>query len=126
MDIKGQVTFVGPIQTGRSERTGSDWKAQDIVVSYYENPTDRYADSVVVRIMNDKVDELALKLGDDVELGIGLSAREYDGRHYQEVRAFRINKVGAAAAPAPEQASTGHPAEEMPSRQPGAWNEPPF
>ena len=126
MDIKGQVTFVGPIQTGRSERTGSDWKAQDILVSYYENPTDRYADSVVVRIMNDKVDELALKLGDDVELGIGLSAREYNGRHYQEVRAFRINKVGAAAAQAPEQGSTGQPTAEMSSQQLGAEDYPPF
>lgn len=106
MNIKGKVTHVCPERKGTSERTGSEWRSQEAVVSYYENPTDRYPDSIVVSIRNEKIDELKLAVGDEVEIGFGLSAREYQGRYFQEVRTFRLSKVEGTAQPAGETAGT--------------------
>lgn len=106
MNIKGRVKHVCAERKGTSERTGSEWRSQDVVVEYYENPTDRYPDSIVVSVRGEKIDELKLAVGDDVEIGFGLSAREYNGRYYQEVQTFRITKTGGQNQPAEEAVGT--------------------
>ena len=93
MDIKGRVIYVGQPNRGISKRTGNEWKSQDVVVQYFEHDTDRYPDSVYFRIFGERIDALNLKVNDEVEAGIGLTAREYDGKYYNEVSCFRLEKV---------------------------------
>lgn len=105
MKIRGRVAHVGVITTGVSQRTGNKWKSQEIVIEYFDNDNARYPDSVNVRIFGERVDTLQLQVNDEVEASIGLNAREYDGRFYNEARVYRIERVGGSlpqpAAPAP-------------------------
>jgi hypothetical protein len=104
MDIRGRIAFVGDIATGKSQRTGNDWKSQDVVVEYYEHDTDRYPDRVLVRIMNERIDELQLHENDLVTATVGFDVREYNGRHYLEARCYKMTKEQSApqATTAPE------------------------
>ena len=105
MKIKGRA-HVGVMTTGVSQRTGNTWKSQEVVIEYFDNDNARYPDSVNVRIFGERVDTLHLQVNDEVEASIGLNAREYDGRFYNEARVYRIERVGgslpqpAAQAPA--------------------------
>jgi len=105
MKIKGRLAHVGVITIGVSQRTGNKWKSQEIVIEYFDNDNARYPDSVNVRIFGERVDTLQLQVNDEVEASIGLNAREYDGRFYNEARVYRIERVGGSlpqpAAPAP-------------------------
>ena len=105
MKIRGRVAHVGVITTGVSQRTGNKWKSQEVVIEYFDNDNARYPDSVNVRIFGERVDTLQLQVNDEVEASIGLNAREYDGRFYNEARVYRIERVGGSlpqpAAPAP-------------------------
>ena len=105
MKIRGRVAHVGVITTGVSQRTGNKWKSQEIVIEYFDNDNARYPDSVNVRIFGERVDSLKLQVNDEVEASIGLNAREYDGRFYNEARVYQIERVGGSlqqpAAPAP-------------------------
>jgi hypothetical protein len=105
MKIRGRVAHVGVITTGVSQRTGNKWKSQEVVIEYFDNDNARYPDSVNVRIFGERVDNLQLQVNDEVEASIGLNAREYDGRFYNEARVYRIERVGGSlqqpAAPAP-------------------------
>jgi hypothetical protein len=50
----------------------------------------------------DKVRELdKYQVGDKVKVSFNLSAREYNGRWYNDIRAWRIEPAGAAPAAAP-------------------------
>ena len=78
------------------------------MIEYFDNDNARYPDSVNVRIFGERVDMLQLHVNDEVEASIGLNAREYDGRFYNEARVYRIERMGGSlpqpAAPAPASA----------------------
>ena len=62
----------------------------------------------------DKVKELArYQLGDKVKVSFNLSSREYNGRWYSDIRAWRIEPAGQAAQAAP--AAAPAPSAPMPS-----------
>lgn len=102
MYIKGKVSNVGQVTSGTSTKTGNQWKSQDIVVDFFETERDRWAQKVVLGVRNEKIDELKLKVGDTVEAGFELEAREYNGRWFQGTRLFSIRKVAAE----PQQTTT--------------------
>lgn len=122
MKIKGRVAHVGVITTGVSQRTGNKWKSQEVVIEYFDNDNARYPDSVNVRIFGERVDTLKLQVNDEVEASIGLNAREYDGRFYNEARVYRIERVGGSLPQpaAPAQAGGEEPAHDVPPVKPSS------
>lgn len=105
MYIKGKVVAVGNEESGISQRTGNEWKSLDFILEYYENPTDRYPDRVALRLMNGMIDDLAISEGDELEVGVGHSVWEYNGKWCNKLRAFSVKKV---EEPAKEEASFLH------------------
>ena len=64
----------------------------------------------------DKVRDLdKYQVGDKVKISFNLSSREYNGRWYTDVRAWRIEPAGAPQAPQHAQPSQPAPAAPMPS-----------
>ena len=135
MKIRGRVAHVGVITTGVSQRTGNKWKSQEVVIEYFDNDNARYPDSVNVRIFGERVDNLQLQVNDEVEASIGLNAREYDGRFYNESRVYRIERVGdslprpAEQAPAPacgEEPVHNDVSQVMPSSEASKGDDLPF
>jgi hypothetical protein len=51
MEFEGRISKVLPTRTG-TKQDGSEWKALPFVFEYYENPSDRYPDSVLLETMD--------------------------------------------------------------------------
>ena len=117
------------MRQGTSTRTGNEWYAQPFVFEYFENPTDRFADSVVLETFNTDIMP-HLKEGLEVICGFGHKAKtvtKQDGTQVtiNEMRLYKFESVqhankaaGAANAPAAEQSHTPpFPEPQNPSNQ---------
>ena len=99
MEFQGRIAKVLPVRSGVSQRTGNEWKALPFIFEYFENPTDRFADSVMLETFDTKVIE-NLKEGMEVRCGFGHKTREYEGKTYNELRLYKIESVRKGQQPA--------------------------
>lgn len=100
---KGIITFKSEVDTGVS-KNGNTWAKQTIVVSR-EGVIAPY-DKVALSVFGDKVvDSEKCRVGDKVEITYSISAKEYNGRWYNDVSLYRIvlqeASTRAAQRPAP-------------------------
>lgn len=121
MEFTGRVSKILPVRSGTSARTGNEWKALPFVFEYFENPSDRYADSVLLETFDSKVIE-NIKEGMEVRCGFGHKVRTYqkDGRDVtiNELRLYKIESVRAAQQP--PQAANAAAAGNQPTPQANA------
>ena len=129
MEFQGRIAKVLPVRSGVSQRTGNEWKALPFIFEYFENPTDRFADSVMLETFDTKVIE-NLKEGMEVRCGFGHRTREYEGKTYNELRLYKIESVrkkqqsaGQAAVMAEVQHPTGTTAAEQSQQSAGQQQE---
>lgn len=99
MEFQGRIAKVLPVRSGVSQRTGNEWKALPFIFEYFENPTDRFADSVMLETFDTNVIE-NLKEGMEVRCGFGHKTREYEGKTYNELRLYKIEIVRKVQQPA--------------------------
>lgn len=130
MEFQGRIAKVLPIRQGVSQRTGNEWKSLPFIFEYFENPTDRFADSVMLETFDTKVIE-NLKEGMEVRCGFGHKTREYtkDGKTMiiNDIRLYKIETVrkehpaGHATGMAGGQQQAG--TTEAPQQQEGGDND---
>ncbi len=84
MEIKGKIIKVLPLQQG--EGKNGSWKKQDYIIETNE----KIAKKVCFSLWGEKVDQFVLTDGDEVELMVDLESREYNGRWYTEVKAWKV------------------------------------
>jgi hypothetical protein len=88
MDIQGKIIkFLEPV-TG--EGRNGPWKKQEFIL---ELPGD-FPKKVCIANWNDKADLSGLKEGDEAKVFIDVESREYNGRWYTDVKAWKLEKVG--------------------------------
>jgi hypothetical protein len=94
MELEGRIARKLPVQTGTSARGA--WAKQEFIFEYQEGS---FPSQVCMNVWgDDKVKELdKYQVGDKVKVSVNLSSREYNGRWYTDVRAWRIEPAGAAA-----------------------------
>ncbi len=120
MEFTGRVKKILPARSGVSQRTGNEWKALPFIFEYFENPTDRFADTVLLETFDTNVID-NLKEGMEIRCGFGHRTREYEGKTYNELRLYKIESVrGAQQAP---QAANAPAAEQSPTPQPNGAQE---
>ena len=93
MQFQGRIYRLYPIQCGTSSANGNQWSRQDFVFEYFENPTDRYADRVLLSVMNERIKEYDLHEGDECIIGFAHTTREYQGRCFNDIRIYHFEKV---------------------------------
>lgn len=128
--VKGIISHMGEIQQGTSQG-GYDWARQTIVVDVASfNGT---FSKIALTAQNQRVDDLQnYEVGDRVEIGYSVTAREYQGKWFNNVDLVNIkflDEVAPAAQPAPvaRQAAprqVARPARTTPLVPPGANLEP--
>jgi len=107
MDLTGKVIAVMPANSGVSARTGNPWMSQEYVI---EVPG-QYPRKCMFRIFGeDRIKQFNIQMGEDITVSFDIDAHEYNGRWFNEIRAYNISRGMApqAAAPvaaAPEAAS---------------------
>lgn len=110
MEITGKIIAVLPEQGGTS-KNGNEWKKQEYVLETY----DQYPKKVCFQIFGaDRIEQAAIKLGDDVNVFFDIDSREYQGRWYTNINAWKVDRVatqpGQEAPPYP----LGNPAVAAP------------
>lgn len=110
MQLIAKLIQVLPQQTGMGKN--GEWKKQDIVVE-----TDgQYPKKICVSIWGDKASESVLQVGNMLDISFDVESREFNGRWYTDVRAWKVEIAGSGNAyPEPplqnyQQASTPPPA----------------
>lgn len=107
MEFQGIVKKILPLRSGVSQRTGNEWKALPFIFEYFEYPTDRTADTVLLETFDTNVID-NLKEGMEIRCGFGHRTREYEGKTYNELRLYKIESVRAAQQ-APQAANAPQP-----------------
>jgi hypothetical protein len=94
MDLEGRIVRKLNVQTGTSAR--GNWAKQEFVFEYQEG---NYPSQVCMNVWGeDKVRDLEkYQVGDKVKVSFNLSSREFNGRWYTDVRAWRIEPAGQAS-----------------------------
>ncbi len=98
MDINGKVIQLLPLQSG--EGKNGQWKKQDFVIE-----TDgTYPKKVCISVWGDKIDTSVLQIGNQVNVSFDIESREYNGRWYTDVRAWKVESMASSGAPYSQQA----------------------
>lgn len=84
-EISGQIIAVLPTRSGTSAR-GTEWSSQTAVVETKE----QYPKKVAFDVMNDKIAQFNLQVGDYVTVSYDVEAREYNGKWWNSVRAWNV------------------------------------
>lgn len=96
MEFEATVIAVLPVVKGTSAR--GEWIKQEVVFEQ----AGEFGRKVCVGFWGDKAQDAGtLKPGEKVSVAANVESREYNGRWYTEVRAWRMNRVSAQPAAAP-------------------------
>ncbi|OJU54597.1 MAG: hypothetical protein BGN96_12860 [Bacteroidales bacterium 45-6] len=92
MELTARLIQLLPIQTGTG-RNG-EWKKQDIIVE-----TDgQYPKKVCISIWGDKASPSVLQVGNILSISFDVESREYNGRWYTDVKAWKVDMAGVNSA----------------------------
>lgn len=107
MQLTAKLIQVLPPQTGTGKN--GPWKKQEIIVE----TEGQYPKKVCVSVWGDKISENQLKVGIQLNISFDVESREYNGRWYTDVKAWKIENAGASKASpadgADVQFEEGHP-----------------
>jgi hypothetical protein len=101
MDLTGKIIAVLPASSGVSARTGNPWMSQDYVI---EVPG-QYPKKCVFRVFGeDRIKQFNIQMGEDLTVSFDIDAHEFNGRWFNDVRAFNVTRGAIPVAAAPEAA----------------------
>lgn len=99
MEITGKIIAACEPRGGVSQRTGNSWKMQEFVLETMEQFPRKCMFSV---FGEDRLNEFHIQVGEVLQVSFDIDAREYNGRWYNDIRAWRVQRdvTSAPAAPA--------------------------
>ena len=114
LEIEGKIIRKLNVQTGVSQR--GNWSKQEFIIEYQEGS---YPSQACFNVWGeDKVKDLErFQIGDSVKVSFNVSSREYNGRWYTDLRAWKIDAAGSQPVSAPQ---TAAPAQETGNAQAAA------
>ena len=129
MELTGRIIAVMDPRSGVSARTGNSWMTQEYVL---EVPG-QYPKRCVFNIFGeDRIKQFAIQNGEDLTIQFDIDAREYNGRWYNDIRAYNVMRgqvqqpvsgapvANAGAAPFPPQQPAAATAPFPPAQEPAA------
>ncbi len=84
MDISGKLIQLLPAQTGQGKNGA--WKKQEFVIE----TGDTYPKKVCIAAWGDKIDLNSFKIGDALDVSFDVESREYNGKWYTDVKAWKV------------------------------------
>lgn len=93
MEIQGKVIAVLPERSGVSAR--GEWKSQTYVIETQEQYPKKMAFDVFGA---DRIANFGIQLGEVINVSFDIDAHEYQGRYFNQIRAWNVTKVSQQAA----------------------------
>lgn len=95
MEITGKIIAVLPANSGVSARTGNPWKSQEYVLETHE----QYPRKVCFRVFGEeKINQFNIQSGEELIVSFDIDAHEYNGRWFNSINAWQVNRAAATAA----------------------------
>lgn len=106
MEIQGKIIAALEPRGGVSQRTGNEWKSQEFVIETH----DTYPKKCVFRVFgSDRLANFNIKVGEELLVSFDIDAHEWNGRWFNDVSAWKVERVdpnaAQASAPAPSAAA---------------------
>lgn len=119
MDITGKVIAIMEARSGVSARTGNAWMMQDYVI---EVPG-TYPRKMLFNVFGeDRIKQFNIQPGEEITVQFDIDAREYNGRWFNDIRAYNIIRGQIAqTVPAATSAPVANP---FPPQQPTTQAQP--
>lgn len=89
MEIKGKIIHILDEKSGKS--ANGTWRKQEFVLE----TDNQYPKKICFMAWGDKIDQFAIKQGETVTVSIDLESREYNGRWYTDVKAWKVSRESA-------------------------------
>lgn len=86
MEFEGVVYKIMPVTRGTSAR--GEWQRQDVVFDY--NDGGQFSRKICVTFFNKESDVAKLREGETFLVSVNIESREYNGRWYTDIRAWRL------------------------------------
>jgi hypothetical protein len=110
MDITGKLSEILPEQSGQG-RNGNWTK-----LSFVLETQDQYPKKICIDAWGDKVDAIkSMKINDVIKVDFDVESREYNGKWYTNIKAWRIEKQGAGSSNLPSSSSSSSQNPPLPS-----------
>lgn len=88
MQLTAKLIQLLPLQTGNGKN--GQWKKQDFVVE----TEGQYPKKVCISVWGDKIDAAKLTVGNMLKIDFDVESREYNGRWYTDVKAWKVELAG--------------------------------
>ena len=89
MEINGKIIQLLEEKSGQSAK--GPWRKQEYILE----TEGQYPKKICFMVWSDKIDELAIKTGENLVVSIDIESREYNGRWYTDVKAWQVARAGA-------------------------------
>ncbi|HBS86604.1 MAG: hypothetical protein A2W91_20515 [Bacteroidetes bacterium GWF2_38_335] len=113
MEITGKVVQILQKQSGKSTR--GDWSKHEFILE----TKDEFPKKVCISSWNDKVNVASLKPGTEMKVFINIESREYNGKWFTEVRAWKYELIDSNTAPAGNEAFNTLTTDHIPPEEEG-------
>lgn len=98
MELSGKIIAVLPERGGTSARTGNEWK----VATYVLETMEQFPKKLCFEVFGiDRIQSMNIQLGEALTVSFDVDAHEYQGRWYNTIRAYAVNRNTAAPAAQP-------------------------
>jgi hypothetical protein len=94
MQVKGTLQQILKLESGVS-KAGKEWKKQDFILVTNE----QFPKTVCFTLFGDKISLIeGINAGSEVEVFFSLESRDFNGKWYHNINAWKIEKAGAVNA----------------------------
>lgn len=113
MEFTGKIIAVLPPRGGIS-KSGNEWKVQEYVIEDHG----QYPRKMCFDVFGaEKIEQFHIQEGEELTVSFDVDAREYQGRWYNSIRAWKVDRVAAQTAQ-PQPTSAAQPAAPAPAPAP--------
>lgn len=122
MEIQGRIIAVLPLREGTSSKGA--WQSQEYVVETHE----QYPKKLVFNVFGaDKINQFAIKQGEELKVSFDIDAHEYNGRWFNNIRAWAVQRVSnVSAQPTQTMVTNNQPVQQQAIPQQGQSDDLPF
>jgi len=89
MELTGKITNILPVQSGVGKN--GEWKKQEIIIQTEE----QYPKSICITLWGNAIND-KIKLEDKIKASIDIESREFNGKWYTTIKAWKIESLSAS------------------------------
>ncbi len=105
MELTGKIIAALDKRSGTSARTGNTWASQEFVIEV-PGANEQYPRRCVFTVFGeDRLANMNIQVGEQLTVSFDIDAHEYNGRWFNDIRAWKVDRTPVGAPVAQPQAA---------------------